>query len=146
MNERVRAILITPAGTMLVIRRVRPGEPPYWVLPGGGVEPGDASLEAALTREIWEEVAGVPEVAGLLTVLTSERERGYYYLARIRQWSFADRTGPEFSEPGSGSYELQELSLTAEALDSVDLKPDDLAAWLRAILAGDGLFAQPFLR
>ena len=146
MNERVRAILITPAGTMLVIRRVRPGEPPYWVLPGGGVEPGDASLEAALTREIWEEVAGVPEVAGLLTVLTSERERGYYYLARIRQWSFADRTGPEFSEPGSGSYELQELSLTAEALDSVDLKPDDLAAWLRAILAGDGLFAQPLLR
>ncbi len=146
MNERVRAILITPAGTMLVIRRVRPGEPPYWVLPGGGVEPGDASLEAALTREIWEEVAGVPEVAGLLTVLTSELERGYYYLARIRQWSFADRTGPEFSEPGSGSYELQELSLTAEALDSVDLKPDDLAAWLRAILAGDGLFAQPFLR
>ena len=146
MNERVRAILITPAGTMLVIRRVRPGEPPYWVLPGGGVEPGDASLEAALTREIWEEAAGVPEVAGLLTVLTSERERGYYYLARIRQWSFADRTGPEFSEPGSGSYELQELSLTAEALDSVDLKPDDLAAWLRAILAGDGLFAQPLLR
>ncbi len=146
MNERVRAILITPAGTMLVIRRVRPGHPPYWVLPGGGVEPGDASLEAALAREIWEEVAGVPEVAGLLTVLTSERERGYYYLARIRQWSFADRTGPEFSEPGSGSYELQELSLTAEALDSVDLKPDDLAAWLRAILAGDGLFAQPLLR
>jgi 8-oxo-dGTP pyrophosphatase MutT (NUDIX family) len=146
MNERVRAILITPAGTMLVIRRVRPGEPPYWVLPGGGVEPGDASLEAALTREVWEEVAGVPEVAGLLTVLTSEWERCYYYLARIRQWSFADRTGPEFSEPGSGSYELQELPLTAEALDSVDLKPDDLAAWLRAILAGDGLFAQPFLR
>ncbi len=146
MNERVRAILITPAGTMLVIRRVRPGHPPYWVLPGGGVEPGDASLEAALAREIWEEVAGVPEVAGLLTVLTSERERGYYYLARIRQWSFADRTGPEFSEPGSGSYELQELPLTVAALDSVNLKPDDLAAWLRAILAGDGLFAQPFLR
>lgn len=146
MNERVRAILITPAGTMLVIRRVRPGHPPYWVLPGGGVESGDASLEAALAREIWEEVAGVPEVAGLLTVLTSERERGYYYLARIRQWSFADRTGPEFSEPGSGSYELQELPLTVAALDSVNLKPDDLAAWLRAILAGDGLFAQPFLR
>jgi 8-oxo-dGTP pyrophosphatase MutT (NUDIX family) len=146
MNERVRAILITPAGTMLVIRRVRPGHPPYWVLPGGGVESGDASLEAALAREIWEEVAGVPEVAGLLTVLTSEWERSYYYLARIRQWSFADRTGPEFSEPGSGSYELQELPLTVAALDSVNLKPDDLAAWLRAILAGDGLFAQPFLR
>lgn len=146
MNERVRAILITSAGTMLVIRRVRPGRPPYWVLPGGGVESGDESLEAALAREVREEIAGIPQIAGLLTVLQSEQERSYYYLARISQWSFADRTGPEFTEPGSGEYHLEELPLTAQALDAIALKPDDLAAWLRGVLAGDGLFALPFLR
>jgi len=34
MSERVRAPLITPVGDLLTIRRVRPGEDPYWVLPG----------------------------------------------------------------------------------------------------------------
>jgi 8-oxo-dGTP pyrophosphatase MutT (NUDIX family) len=46
MLERVRAILITPAGTMLAIRRTRPGQAVYWVLPGGHVDPGDADTEA----------------------------------------------------------------------------------------------------
>lgn len=50
MIERVRAILITPSGTMLTIRRNRPGQPVYWVLPGGHVDTGDADAETALRR------------------------------------------------------------------------------------------------
>ncbi|MFE5594960.1 NUDIX domain-containing protein [Streptomyces sp. NPDC056549] len=41
MIERVRAVLATADGTMLVIRRTKPGIPEYWVLPGGGVEPSE---------------------------------------------------------------------------------------------------------
>lgn len=58
MKERVRAILLTTAGSMLVINRICPGIPPYQVLVGGGVEPEDADLEAALLREVHEEIAG----------------------------------------------------------------------------------------
>jgi protein-L-isoaspartate(D-aspartate) O-methyltransferase len=47
MTDRVRGLLITPDGDLLTIQRIRPGQAPYWVLPGGGVEDGE-DLETAL--------------------------------------------------------------------------------------------------
>ncbi|MGH3273014.1 MAG: NUDIX hydrolase [Streptosporangiaceae bacterium] len=147
MIERVRAVLVTPAGTMLAIRRNRPGQPAYWVLPGGHVDPGDADTEAALHREIAEEIAGEPRIASLLHVLGDADERQYFYLARISTWSFEDRTGPEFSEPGRGEYQLQEIPLTSDGLSAVSLKPDPLGTLLRQLIgAGRGLFTLPDLR
>lgn len=137
MNERVRAVLVTAAGTMLVIRRTRPGIPEYWVLPGGGVEPGDESREAALHREIHEEIAGKADIVRLLHTMESGAERQLFYLARVRSWSFEDRTGPEFSAEGRGAYALEEIPLTMEGLDGIDLKPEEVAHVLReAISAG----------
>ena len=52
MNERVRAVLITPRAELLAIRRDRLDTPTYRVLAGGHVEPTDSSLEDALIREI----------------------------------------------------------------------------------------------
>ena len=52
MTNRVRALLITPQGDLITIRRDRPDQDPYWVLPGG-VEDGE-NLEAALARELWD--------------------------------------------------------------------------------------------
>jgi 8-oxo-dGTP pyrophosphatase MutT (NUDIX family) len=78
--ERVRAILITPANTMLVIKRTKPGMAPYWVLPGGHADDTDSSLEAALRREIREELAGDATVLRLIDVLHRETERQYFYL------------------------------------------------------------------
>jgi ADP-ribose pyrophosphatase YjhB (NUDIX family) len=54
MTDRVRALLITPAGELLTIRRIRPGKDPYWVLPGGGIDAGE-DLETALALELHEE-------------------------------------------------------------------------------------------
>ncbi len=62
MKKRVRGVLVTPGGNLLTIKRDRPGVDPYRVLPGGGVEPGDTTLEAALLREIDEELAGRPAI------------------------------------------------------------------------------------
>lgn len=52
MIERVRAVLITPTGTMLAIKRTRPGIGPCWGLPCGHAEAGDAGHRAALDREV----------------------------------------------------------------------------------------------
>ncbi|MGW1014625.1 NUDIX hydrolase [Streptomyces termitum] len=134
MTERVRAVLVTPDDTMLVIRRTRPGVPEYWVLPGGGVEPEDASREAALHREIHEEIAGKADIVRLLHTLESDGERQLFYLARITTWSFEDRTGPEFSAEGRGAYALEEIPLTPAGLDGIALKPEEIAHVLREAL------------
>ncbi|MFE3765411.1 NUDIX domain-containing protein [Streptomyces sp. NPDC059104] len=145
MKERVRAVLVTADDTMLVIRRTKPGIPEYWVLPGGGVEPGDESREAALHREIHEEIAGKAHIIRLLHTTESEGERQLFYLARIATWSFEDRTGPEFSAEGRGEYMLEEIPLTVEALDGINLKPDEIAHVLRGTMEagalGDGAAA-----
>ncbi|MGW5000637.1 NUDIX hydrolase [Streptomyces hydrogenans] len=141
MIERVRAVLVTADDTMLVIRRTRPGVPAYWVLPGGGVEPGDASREAALHREIHEEIAGKADVVRLLHTTETDDERQLFYLARIATWSFDDRTGPEFSAEGRGEYALEEVPLTLEGLDGIDLRPEEIAHVLRGAIDAGSLGA-----
>ncbi|MFI6688422.1 NUDIX domain-containing protein [Streptomyces sp. NPDC050485] len=128
MKQRVRAVLITPNNTMLAIKRIRPGIPEYWVLPGGGVESDDESLEAALHREVWEEIAGRAEIVSLLHTLESEDEQQFFYLARITEWNFDERSGPEFSRDDRGEYVLEEVLLTAAGLDAIDLKPEEITA------------------
>ena len=115
MIKRVRAVLGTPDGCLLAIRRDRPDRATYWVLPGGHVDPGDQSLKAAHSREISEEIAGEADITSLLQVLDSGAgdERQYFYLGRIASWDFAARTVPEFSEPGRGTYQLEQIPLTA---------------------------------
>ncbi|MCG7523735.1 NUDIX domain-containing protein [Streptomyces sp. OfavH-34-F] len=134
MIERVRAVLVTPDDTLLVLRRTRPGIPVYWVLPGGGVEPTDESREAALHREIHEEIAGRADIVRLLHTTETAGERHLFYLARVTTWSFADRTGPEFSAEGRGKYALDEIPLTPEGLDAINLKPEEIARLLRQAL------------
>ncbi|MFJ5551348.1 NUDIX domain-containing protein [Streptomyces sp. NPDC093225] len=139
MKERVRAVLVTADDTMLVIRRTKPDFPEYWVLPGGGVEPSDESREAALHREIHEEIAGKADIISLLHTMETDDERQLFYLARIATWSFEDRTGPEFSAEGRGAYALEEISLTVEGLDGIDLKPEEIAHVLRGAISAGSL-------
>lgn len=134
MIERVRAVLLTPADRLLLIRRTRPGQNLYWVFPGGHVEPDDPDLPAALAREVFEETGGRPQITGLLWVLADDRAREHFYLARISSWSEAGRTGPEFEDPDRGEYGLDEIPFTLEALDSITLRPEAIAGLLRDAL------------
>ncbi|MFD0397145.1 NUDIX domain-containing protein [Kitasatospora sp. NPDC127121] len=143
MQHRVRAVLLTPNDTMLLIKRIRPGIDPYWVIVGGKIEPTDASPEEALLREVREEIAGEAEIVSLLHTIETDDERQDFYLATIKKWSFEDRTGPEFSQEGRGEYILEEIPLTANALDTVNLLPQDFAAILRdAVERGELLAAR----
>ncbi|MFJ4676924.1 NUDIX domain-containing protein [Kitasatospora sp. NPDC088783] len=127
MKERVRAILLTDHNTMLVINRVRPGIAPYQVLVGGGVEDEDTGLEAALLREIREEIAGTATDLRPFHELTNDRgETEHFYTAHITAWNFDDRTGPEFSRDDRGEYLLDEVPLTADAVSALNLLPPQI--------------------
>lgn len=146
MIQRVRAVLTTQADTVLMIKRVRPEREPYWVLPGGHVEPADPSLEAALHREIKEELAVNAEVLSLCHVLEEEDQRQLFYLCKITGWDFSARSGGEFSEQGRGTYALEEIPLTTEGLSAINLLPPEIASVLREAVAKDELFQLPDLR
>ncbi|MFF2544421.1 NUDIX domain-containing protein [Kitasatospora sp. NPDC058063] len=141
MQHRVRAVLLTPHDTLLLIKRIRPGIAPYWVIVGGRIEPTDAGPEDALLREVREEIAGEAEIVRLLHTVETGDERQNFYLATVEKWSFKDRTGPEFSQEGRGEYLLEEIPLTTEALDAVNLLPQDFATVLRAAVEGGDLLA-----
>ncbi|MFB8170141.1 NUDIX domain-containing protein [Kitasatospora purpeofusca] len=141
MQHRVRAVLVTPNNTTLLIKRIRPGVDPYWVIVGGKIEPTDTSPEQALIREVREEIAGEPRIVRHLRTIETDTDHEDFYLATIERWSFEDRTGPEFSEEGRGEYLLEEIPLTAEAIDAINLLPQEIAAVLRAAVERGELLA-----
>ncbi len=99
MKERVRAVLVTPKGTTLLVKRVRPGVDRYWAIVGGGVEESDATREEALLREVREEIAGDAEIVRLLHEMENAKgEKECFYLARVNTWDFENR--PARSLPG----------------------------------------------
>ncbi|NUP22481.1 MAG: SDR family oxidoreductase, partial [Streptomyces sp.] len=82
MKARVPAVLITPTGTTLLMKRIRPTIELYWVLVGGQVEDTDPDHEAALLREIREEIAGKASILRLFHQTTNgSGETEYIYLA-----------------------------------------------------------------
>src|ERR1017187_2307924 len=71
-RRAARAILIDDRGRLVLIKRTKPGQPPYWTAPGGGVEDADGPVEAALHRGAGRGTGGrgVGGVAGVLVQLS----------------------------------------------------------------------------
>lgn len=144
INHRVRAILLTERGDILLIKRLRDGFEPYWVLPGGGVEASDSSFEAALHRELSEEIGGTAEV--LREVFSSEYSgwgelqgwtvRHHYFVCRLVGYDVSRRHGPEFSDPARGQYIPEKVPLEAITLSRLNIYAEPIKAYLVANASG----------
>ncbi|WP_084219811.1 NUDIX hydrolase [Spirillospora albida] len=146
-RHRVRAVLLTPEGNLLLMKRIRPGVEPYWVVIGGGVEDTDAGPLDALHREIREEIAGSADIVRHLHTLESPGGgREDFYLAAITNWNFTARTGPEFTRTDRGEYRLEQIPATPQAVAAINLKPNPIADVLRAELDAGTLTADGHAR
>ncbi|MFW6692633.1 NUDIX hydrolase [Streptomyces sp. MAR4 CNX-425] len=151
VKRTARAVLLD-GDEMLLIKRTKPGHEPYWITPGGGVEPGDASVVAALHREVDEELgARVTRVVPVFVDTVPEKpedraapedpdapgtpagEHGvkvqHFFACRLVSMDLTRRHGPEVDEP-RGEYETVRVPFTREGVDSVDVVPPSLRAFL----------------
>jgi ADP-ribose pyrophosphatase YjhB (NUDIX family) len=128
--------LIDDLGRVLLIKRTKPEQAPYWTAPGGGVEDLDASVEDALYRELAEELGASATGASQVFVFSSPSDAGvavqHYFVARLVSLDEALRSGPEFSDASRGGYELERVDLRGDDLAAIDLKPTPLKEFILA--------------
>lgn len=143
VKRTARAILLD-GEDMLLIKRTKPGQEPYWITPGGGVEPADKSVVAALHREVDEELGGtvtdvVPAFVDTVDHPTEQAPDGvkvqHFFVCRLESMDLSRRHGPEVDEP-CGEYDFVRLPFTREGLASVEVVPPSLRAYLTANIEG----------
>ncbi|WP_455432790.1 NUDIX domain-containing protein [Streptosporangium soli] len=129
VRHSVRAVLLD-GDDLVLFRRVRAGREPYWITPGGQVESGDDGLEAALRRELDEELGATTGPALPLITLDAPGARYSVFACRLHSLDLSRRSGPEFDDPANGTHEIQRVPFTPEGLRGVHLVPIELADYL----------------
>ncbi|MGH4014745.1 MAG: NUDIX domain-containing protein [Pseudonocardiaceae bacterium] len=133
-RRAARAILIDDLSRLVLIKRTKPGQAPYWTAPGGGVEDTDATVEAALYRELAEELGAKATDASQVFLFSSPSDAGvavqHFFVARLASLDESARSGPEFGDPSRGGYELDRVDLQGDDLVAIDLKPTALKEFI----------------
>ncbi|MFE8007682.1 NUDIX domain-containing protein [Streptomyces sp. NPDC057418] len=133
VRRSARAILLD-GEELVLIKRTKPGREPYWVTVGGGVEADDDTIEAALHREVFEELGGTVDRAELVYLITDQLNGDigvqYIFAARLVTIDLTARTGTEFSKPERGAYEVVRVPFTCDALRELNLMPSQLADFI----------------
>lgn len=122
---RVGAV-VERAGALLLVRHQKPDRAPYWVLPGGRLEPGETIPECA-TREIAEETGLTASFAGILYVGEFLRE-GRHTVDVVARMVTGDEAEARLGEdpevtPGSEPTLREVRWVGAEELRGVELLP-----------------------
>jgi ADP-ribose pyrophosphatase YjhB (NUDIX family) len=135
-RRAARAILIDETDHLVLIKRTKPGRDPYWTAPGGGVEPEDSSAEAAMRRELAEEL-GADAGAATQVFYCSDPDGDqvavqYFFVTRLHKLDIESRTGSEFKDPSRGGYDLDRIDLRGDDLAAVNLQPTVLRDFVLA--------------
>ncbi|QPP07632.1 NUDIX hydrolase [Streptomyces bathyalis] len=149
VKRTARAILLDGDSTgtlrLVLIKRTKPGRDPYWITPGGGVEPGvDETVIDALHREVDEELGAkvtdvVPAFVDTVPHTAQDGAEGvkvqHFFVCRLASMDLSRRHGPEVDEP-CGLYEFVRVPFTREGIASVDVVPPALSAYLDKNIEG----------
>jgi len=128
--------LIDDQDRLVLLKQTRPGRAPCWKTPGGGIERTDNSIEAALHRELAEELGAEAMVTAQVFLCSLPWDTGivvhHIFVARLTKLDESARSGPEFSDPSRGEYEPDRVELRGDDLASIDLKPAALKEFILA--------------
>lgn len=134
MRPSVRGVLLDHDERLLLFRRTVPGREVYFTVPGGHVEPEDATLEHTLRRELLEElgatVAGVTPLTTVTYAWKGAMKTQHVYGCRLVELDWARRHGPELDDPSKGRYDVERLPLRRAEITSRHVVPEAVAAYL----------------
>ena len=109
------AVVILSADRILLIHRFKHGRE-YYIIPGGGVEPGETVEQAAL-REIREETGLEIQLDGKLWEYVNQGHPETYFLA-TRFSGLLGLGGPELAEQSAENiFQLESVELSADHLN-----------------------------
>ncbi len=134
ISQRVRAILLAERRCVLFIKRLKPDGAPYWVAPGGGVEDKDESLHQTLARELMEELGATAQVLRPAFILRHHKAgknlEEHFYICKLSNLNLGLRSGPEFTKPERGLYLPDFVPLETQAIQTLNIKTEELREWL----------------
>ena len=122
---RSRAIIVRNHHIAL-IKRQR-GERTYYVIPGGGMEPGESPEQTAI-RESLEELGLNVTIERLLARVVFHGREQYYFFARVIGGHFGTGMGPEMTgkyPPERGTFTPVWVPL--KQVEKIDLFPPSIA-------------------
>ena len=129
-------------GALLLVRHQKPDRDPYWVLPGGRLEPGETIPECA-EREMAEETGLTARFSGVLYLSEFLREGRHTVDVTVRVTPVGDEEAELGSDPevAPGSEPtLRELRwVGVDELEEIELLP----AWIKARLLEDAAEGWP---
>ncbi|MEU0392460.1 NUDIX hydrolase [Streptomyces sp. NPDC006208] len=143
VKRTARAILLD-GDDLILIKRTKPGVDPYWLTPGGGVEPEDATVVDALHREVDEELgAKITDVVPCFVDTVEHIADGgvtgvkvqHFFVCRLESMDPALRHGPEVDEP-AGEYEIVRVPFSRVGIAAVHLVPLSLRHYLDGNIEG----------
>lgn len=138
IRHNVRALL-RDGEQLVFVRRGWPGGAPYRTTVGGGVEADDADLEAALRREVMEELGATIGPATELLTVTEPGARTtvvrHYFRADILTTDPGRRSGPELTDPDVGDFTPVRVPFDVSAVEALGLQPPELADYVSEYVA-----------
>lgn len=153
VKRTARAVLLG-GDDLILIKRTKPGVDPYWLTPGGGVEPEDATVVEALHREVDEELGAkvvdvVPCFVDTVEHIAGGGVKGvkvqHFFVCRLASMDLSRRHGPEIDEP-CGEYEIVRVPFSRMGIAAVHLVPLSLRHYLDANIEGLRAMHAPDLR